>query len=215
MKLRVGTRPSRLALLQVNEVMKNIGDHKFDVITIATSGDIDKNTSLIGREKTDFFTDKIERALLEGKIDFAVHSAKDLEENIVPELEIAAITKSVSIFDCLVSKNNLALNELAYNAVIGTSSMRRQNAVRRFRSDLVTANLRGNVDDRIDQLDKGRFDAIIVAHAALLRLGLHQRITQILPESIIDPHPLQGKLAIQILRGREDVKKFIERIYAE
>lgn len=207
MKLRVGTRPSKLALLQVKEIISQFPGHEFEIIHIYTSGDIDKETSLVEKEVTSFFSDKIEELLLKREIDFAVHSAKDLDGDIVPETEIVATTKAVSIYDCLVSKNNVPLNSLKKHAVIGTSSIRRQSAIKKYRSDLVAISLRGNVDERINKLDKGYYDGIIVAHAALLRLGLKNRISQIIPESIIEPHPLQGRLAIQALKERDDIKE--------
>lgn len=203
--LKVGSRPSQLALRQVEEIASLLPGLKFEVIPIATKGDKDKNTPLVFKEGSNFFSYEIEQALLSGEIDLAVHSAKDLEEDIPRELTIALMTKSISPFDCLVSKDRQTLSGLAAGSLIGTSSKNRSEAILKFRGDLIIKDIRGNIEERLEQLDQGKFDAIIVAQAALIRLGLTERISQIIPLSIIKPHPLQGKLAIQLRRNRKDL----------
>ncbi|MBU4312634.1 MAG: hydroxymethylbilane synthase [Candidatus Omnitrophica bacterium] len=203
--IKVGTRPSSLALKQVEEIRRLLPGIRFDVVTIKTKGDKDKVTPLSSQENTDFFTHEIEKALLNGEIDAAIHSAKDLEENTPEELILAAVTKSISRSDSLVARENLTLDTLPTGSRIGTSSKNRRLGVSKYRKDLVTLDIRGNIDERLTQLDKGYFDAIIIAHAALIRLGYGNRISQIIPYSIIEPHPLQGRLAIQIRRDRHDL----------
>ena len=203
--IRIGTRPSRLALKQVDEIALYLPGINFDIIPIETSGDRDKVTPLSRRENDDFFTYDIERALLEGEIDVAVHSAKDLEETPPAGLVIAAMTHSISPFECLISKRDLKLSELPPGAIVGTSSRKRKTAVTKFRRDLIVKDIRGNIDERIEQLDSGRFDAIITAHAALIRLGLEERISEIIPPDIIKPHPLQGRLSLQVHAERKDL----------
>jgi len=215
MRIRVGTRPSPLALKQIEEIQVRAQEMIFEVIPIQTKGDRDKTTPLIARENSDFFTYEIEQALLNGEIDVAVHSAKDLEEDMPEELVIAAMTKSISRFDCLVSKGGLTLDELPPGARVGTSSINRSEGIKRYRKDLVVKNIRGNVDDRLAQLDRGDFDAIIVAHAALIRLGSQHRIAQMIPFAIIEPHPLQGRLAVQVRRDRNDLREVFRRIHEE
>jgi len=214
-RLRLGSRPSRLAITQAKEIEglleKGI---EFEIIPIATLGDIDKTTPLALAEGSDFFTQKIEEALIAGRIDAAVHSAKDLEEKLPGELVIAAFTRSISPYECLVSHYGKPLGELARGAVIGTSSRKRKEALFRFRPDLIVKDIRGNVEERLAQLDKGEFDAIIMAHAALLRLGYENRISEIIPADIIEPHPLQGRLAVQIRRDRPDLARIFRRIDA-
>ena len=210
----VGTRPSRLAFKQVEEIGQQLPDIRFKVVPIVTKGDRDKETALVYRENTDFFTYEIEQALLKGKIDAAVHSAKDLEENTPEDLMIVALTPSVSPYDCLVSRGGVSLRELAWGAVIGTSSRNRKEAVLRFRDDLVVKDIRGNVDERLAQFDAGKFDAVIIAHAALIRLGYQHRIAQIIPSKIIEPHPLQGRLAVQIHHHRGDLAKILRSLDA-
>ncbi len=178
---------------------------------IETDGDRDKTTPLTSVGK-DFFTYDIERALLDGRIDIAVHSAKDLEGEPLPGLVIAATTRSISIFDSLVSREGLKLKELPCKAIIGTSSKKRKLGIKSFRRDLIAKDLRGNIDERLDKLDNGEYDAIIVAHAALIRLGYQDRITEIIDPSIIRPHPLQGRLAIEVRQDRKDLIELFKKI---
>jgi len=209
--LRVGARPSRLAIKQAQEISALLPSVAFKVITIKTKGDIDKTTPLSGPVSPNFFTAEIEKALIERRIDLAVHSAKDLEETLPKGLVIAAITPPISRFECLVSRNNILLEELPPGAVVGASSVRRKEAVDRYRSDLDVKDIRGNIDERLKQLDEGKFDAIIVAHAAMIRLGYENRIAQIIPEEIIEPHPLQGRLVVQVRSDRQDLIKIFKR----
>lgn len=204
-KMRIGTRPSRLALKQVEEVKRRLPDLSCDVITIETQGDKDKVTPLSEQENSDFFTRQIERALLDESIDVAVHSAKDIEDTMPEGLTIAAITCSISPLECLVARDVRRLKDLPFGSVIGTSSRKRKASIKNFRKDIMVKDIRGNIDERIRQLDRGDFDAIIVAHAALLRLGYQDRITEIIPSHIIEPHPLQGRLAVQVKRNRTDM----------
>ncbi|MFA5146823.1 MAG: hydroxymethylbilane synthase [Candidatus Omnitrophota bacterium] len=212
--LKIGTRPSPLAVKQVEEIKSLLPSVRFEVMRIKTRGDTDKTSSLAGREDSDFFTREIEEALLDGRIDAAVHSAKDLETVMPRKLCIAATTRSISHFECLVSREGLTLERLPAGAIVGTSSRKRKEAVIRFRPDLVVKDIRGNIDERLEQLDSGKFDAIIVAHAALIRLGLEHRITEIIPRQIIEPHPLQGSLAVQVRTDRKDLLRVFRGIDA-
>ncbi len=207
--LKIGTRPSRLAIKQVEEIQNRLTEFVFEIVTVKTRGDIDKVTPISQTEGTDFFTREIETALLNGQIDAAVHSAKDLEKDMPEGLAIAAITKSISPYECLVSRGTIRLEDLPSAAVVGTSSQKRKDALLRFRNDLLVRDIRGNIEERLVQLDKGDFDAIIVAHAALIRLGLQNRISQIIPPEIIEPHPLQGSLAVEV---RSEDKELIRQM---
>ncbi len=212
--LRVGTRPSLLAIKQVKEIEGLLPSIRFEVITIATEGDRDKRTPIYRIEGSDFFTRQIEEALLENRIDAAIHSAKDLEDDIPEELMIAAITKSISPYDCLVSHDKKTLRQLRKGAVVGTSSSKRRESTLKYRDDLIIKDLRGDIDERLKKLDNGEFDAIIVAHAALIRLGYEERIAEIITKDMIGPHPLQGCLAVQIRRDRKDLLRIFRRIDA-
>lgn len=210
--IKVGTRPSRLALAQVEEVKKLFPGIEFELVKIKTKGDKDKSTPLYLKENSDFFTYEIEQALVKGDIDVAVHSAKDLEENMPLELTIAALTKSKSKYDCLVAFNYENLDTLSKRAKVATSSNARRQGILRYRKDLIVCDIRGDIQERLEQLDQGFFDAIVVAHIALIRLGLEKRVSQIIPYSILKPHPLQGKLAIQVRKDRKDLINIFARV---
>lgn len=197
MEYRIGVRPSRLSLRQAEEIQGLLAQIKFSIIPIQTRGDRDKHTPLSAVEGSDFFTREIEEALLNGVIDAAVHSAKDVEEVMPAELVIAAITASISPYECLVCRKCEKLSYLPAGARIGTSSTKRKEALKRFRPDLAVRDIRGTIEERLDQLDNNKYDAIIMAHAALIRLGYEHRISEIISPAIIQPHPLQGALAIQ------------------
>lgn len=205
--LRLGCRLSPLSLKQADEIKGVFPFIDFKVITYQTQGDRDKHTPFARFEGSDFFTRQLEEGLLKGEIDVAVHSAKDLEENPPCGLTIAAITASISLDECLVSRGNKLLRELAPGSRVATSSSKRKNALLRYRSDLKICDVRGNIEERLYQLDAGKFDALIVAHAALIRLGFENRIAEIIPEWIIPAHPLQGSLSLQV---RSDNQRLID-----
>lgn len=216
MVYRVGTRTSPLALRQVDEIINHLRNHYPDIeiriIGIDTYGDKDKETPISDIEGTDFFTREIDDALLKGEIDFAVHSAKDLPDEIAKGLVVSAITKSVDPDDALVSKNNLGIDELKEEARIGASSKRRKTQLIAYRNDFQIVDIRGNIHERLDKLEKDNLDAIVVAACALKRLGLEHKISQRLPHNILKPHPLQGSLAIVVREDRKDLIEFLRVI---
>ena len=210
---KVGTRRSPLALKQVGEAAEALKafypDFFTQMVCIETYGDRDRRTPISETEGSDFFTREIDNALLKGEIDFAVHSAKDLPERLESELVIAAITESAENCDVLVSKNEKTLGSLPRGARIGTSSRNRKAALKTFRPDFEIVDIRGNIEERLALLDEKtrQLDAIVIAAAGLIRLGLEHKITQKIPSDILKPHPLQGCLA---LITRKDNKDLIE-----
>lgn len=201
-----------LALKQAKEIAGNFPEIDFEIVAIATKGDKDKKTPLTLQERSDFFTYEIEQALINQEIDLAVHSAKDLEENQPEELEIIALTESIDPADCLVAKRNYDLDSLPAGSRVGTSSRNRSQGILNYRRDLLVKDIRGNVDQRINQLRKGSFEAIVVAAAALIRLKREYLISQVIPFTVIQPHPLQGRLAIQIRNQRSDLRSIFRNI---
>ncbi len=199
---RIGTRTSPLALKQVEEIVGALEEFypaiKIEEVGIDTYGDRDKATPISQIEGSNFFTREIDEALLVGEIDFAVHSAKDLPDNLRENLVIAAITGSIDPYDVLVSKSGLKLHELPYGARIGTSSLRRKAQLKEYRNDFQIVDIRGNIEERLEKLDNSDLEAIVIAAAGLIRLGLGDRITQRIPFEILKPHPLQGALAVVI-----------------
>lgn len=202
---RVGSRLSPLALKQVNEAEGLLRAFapgaRFDVVGFETPGDRDKQTPLSEVEGTDFFTRDIDQALLEGKIDIAVHSAKDVPEPLPAGLVVAALTKALDSTDALVSKKNLGIDELKKGAKIGASSRRRRQQLKNYRRDFDVVDVRGTIAERLSYLDHSGLDALIVASCALMRLGFADRITQRLSPDVFPPHPLQGRLALVARAG--------------
>lgn len=212
-RLRVGTRKSPLALAQVHEVLralKRIAPAvQTEIVGIDTVGDRDKKTPISEMEGTDFFTREIDDALIQGKVDFAVHSAKDLPDVLPRGIRVAAVTASVDPYDVLVSRKGLKLSKLPRGATIGTSSERRKKQLRAYRPDFNIVDIRGTMQERLDQLETGGLDAIVIAAAGLTRLGLGDHITERISLNVLRPHPLQGSLAITVrLRDRRLQKLF-------
>lgn len=183
---------------------------EFEVKSYNTSGDKDKITPLSEVEGAAFFTDALEKALLRGEIDIAVHSAKDLPGVIGEGVIIAAVTQSIDPYDVLVVRPGLeslgSLDKLPRGARIGSSSLRRKKAIKRYRPDLKITDIRGDIEERLKKLDEGKYEGLIIAAAGLVRLGLERRISQRIPFEILRPPPLQGSLAIET---RGDDKELI------
>lgn len=214
--LRVGTRTSPLALAQVREIahiLKKVAPSvSLRVIKMNTAGDLDKVTPISGLEGTDFFTREIDRALLSGKIDLAIHSAKDLPDVIPEGMIIAATTRSVDPYDVLVSRSGLKLRDLPKGAKVGTSSERRKAQLHAFRPDLKLVDIRGTMGERLEKLELQGLDAIVIAAAGLVRLGLGGRITERISLKILRPHPLQGSLAVAVRKDDEKLQRLFSKI---
>lgn len=213
---KVGTRTSPLALKQVEEVLGTLKKFyptvNLEIVGIDTYGDKNKATPISDIEGSDFFTGEIDETLLRGEIDFAIHSAKDLPDRLTGGLVIAAITETVDPYDVLVSESGLKLEELPYGAKIGTSSLRRKTQLKKCREDFQMLDIRGNIEERLEKLDNSDLDAIVIAAAGLLRLGLSYRITQRIPLEILKPHPLQGALAVVVRAGDLGLLNFLSVI---
>jgi len=200
--LTVATRGTRLAIAQtriVTGLLKKIyPDIKIKIKKIATAGDRDKKTALWNLKSTGFFTSQVENALLAKDADFAVHSFKDLPTKQPEGLTITAVCDRQFPEDCLVAGPHLAsIEQLTKSAKIGTSSLRRSAQVKNLRPDLKPTAIRGNVPTRIKFFEEGKFDAVILARAALERLALQNKISfSFNPEQFI-PAPAQGALAVQ------------------
>ncbi len=162
-------------------------------VWIETRGDIDQKTSLRTLGKTDFFTREIDQLLLDGLVRLAVHSAKDLPSPIPEGLCVAALTPSIDSRDALVLREGESIVTLPPNARIATSSERREEAARRLRSDFCFTDLRGTIGKRLRKLEKGEVEGVIIAEAALIRLGLTHLNRVYLPGETAEG---QGRLAI-------------------
>ncbi|HEY0370207.1 MAG TPA: hydroxymethylbilane synthase [Chthoniobacterales bacterium] len=209
-RLVLGTRGSELARAQTRLVQDSLRT-EVEIEIIRTSGD--ERREEIDREqgRKGMFTAEIERALIDGRIDVAVHSAKDLPSEMTPDLRIAATLPRAQIEDVLVAKTP---NELQHGATVGTSSVRRQHQLRFVRPDVNVVDLRGNVPTRVRKLMESELDAIILARAGLARLafdadGLHMTV---LPLDQFLPAGGQGIIALQIRSDDDETRRAIERI---
>jgi hydroxymethylbilane synthase len=200
--ITIGTRGSQLALWQANWVKGAVSRHHPDLtvelLTIKTKGDKILDVPLAKVGGKGLFVKEIEEALLDGRIDLAVHSMKDMPADIPVGLCIGAIPEREEPRDVLITRSGLHLDRLDRGARIGTSSLRRSAQLLRFRPDIRIVPLRGNLDTRLMKLESEALDAIVLAAAGVRRLGLADRITQVLDESIMLPAVGQGALCIEI-----------------
>lgn len=202
-----GARKSPLSRAQYQEVLKEIQSH-FPSITLTplfvdTIGDIDKKTSLRHLGKTDFFTKEIDAMLLKKECRIGIHSAKDLPEPLPKGLAIIAVTRGVDSSDSLVFRDGETLAQLPPQAIIATSSERREEAVSQLRSDLRFIDLRGTISERLQKLETKEADGVVVAEAALIRLGLTHLNRIKIPGKTA---PAQGQLAIVAREDDQEMK---------
>jgi len=203
-RLVIGSRGSRLALWQAEQAKARLmdlnPDFEIHIDVIKTTGDVKPDPlSVIGGKGV--FTKELEEALLDKRIDIAVHSLKDLPTILPEQLSISAICEREDPRDALVLRigsNSASLRELPAKSVVGTSSQRRLAQLKALRSDLLIKDLRGNVDTRVRKLDEGQYDALILASAGLIRLGLRDRISAAVSASEILPAVGQGAIAIEV-----------------
>ncbi|HWR14553.1 MAG TPA: hydroxymethylbilane synthase [Terriglobales bacterium] len=211
-RLRIGSRGSQLALWQANHISSLLRErgHEVEIEIIKTTGDKILDVALAKVGTKGMFTKEIEEALLEGRVDLAVHSLKDLPTELAPEFEVAAITVRENPRDAFLSRHFTSINELPQKARVGTSSLRRQAQLKAMRPDLEIHPLRGNVDTRIRKMEEGQYDAIILASAGLNRLGLTRWIREVIPADVMCPAAGQGALGIEIRKGDAETLKHLE-----
>lgn len=189
----VAARASPLSRAQVQEVLQELPGVHFECIYLETTGDKDLITSLKSLDRTNFFTKEIDALQLAGGCRISIHSAKDLPDPLPPGLALIALTRGQNSSDALVLREQETLFSLKKNAAIGTSSERREKAIRALREDLVCVDIRGSIDKRLSLLDAKAVDGVVVAEAALIRLQL-THLNRILLSG--NTAPLQGKLAV-------------------
>jgi hydroxymethylbilane synthase len=198
---RAGTRGSPLALWQTDHVLQLLRTHQPQIVferqVIKTQGDRILDIPLAQIGDKGLFTKELEVALLAGDIDFAVHSYKDLPTQMPSGLVIGAVIERQNPHDALVSRKYGSLADLPTGACIGTGSLRRQIQLAKLRPDLIFKDLRGNIGTRLEKLHRGDYDAIIMACAALERLGMTAQITEELPYPVMLPAVAQGAIAIE------------------
>ncbi len=216
--VRVGTRESRLAVAQSNWVIDRIRekypDMSFELVGIKTMGDkiLDKRLDKIGGKG--LFIKELENALLEGEIDMAVHSMKDMPGDLPKGLMIAAVSKREDPRDVLITADKTGMGDLKKGAVIGTSSLRREVQILDLNPGFNIKTLRGNVITRLEKLKRREYDAIILAAAGLKRLGMEGSITEFFGTDRMIPAVGQGALGIET-RSDEDIEFLLNSIHNE
>ena len=206
-KITIASRESPLAMWQAEHIKFKINQLypqiKVTIEGFKTQGDILLNQSLATIGGKGLFIKELEQALLEKKADLAVHSMKDLPMDIPEEFQLIAITKREDPRDAFISNNFDSLDDMPKGTIIGTSSLRRQSQIKAKYPDLIIEPLRGNLQTRLNKLDKNQYGAIILAAAGLIRLGLKNRIKKYLETSISIPAVGQGALGVEVLAENE------------
>lgn len=204
-KIRVIARGSRLSRLQVEEVFKNFPELAYEIKYLESYGDKNQQISLLnGEAPADIFTRELDDAIRQGDADIAIHSAKDLPYPLPEDIEVIALFPAFDTTDSLVSRGHRKLAELPAGSIIGTSSPLRKKGLNELRPDLTIKGIRGCIEERVQQVKDGKYDAAIVATCALKRLGMEDEITEVLP---FPTHPLQGFLAITAKKGSQALQQ--------
>ena len=218
MKIKIGTRGSKLALAQSNYVLEKLKDrfpeNDYELVVIKTTGDLDQNRPLDALGSKGIFTDEIEKALLSGKIQLAVHSMKDMPDTLKDGLIFADPWDREDARDVLILNDAKSLDELPSGANVATGSKRRSYQLLALRPDINIFPIRGNIDTRIRKLrerlpDGTKLDGIVLAAAGLKRLGLESEISQYVNISDMIPAPAQGTLAIELKADNEELLKMV------
>lgn len=208
-KIRVIARGSRLSRLQVEEVFKNFPELAYEIKYLESYGDKNQQISLLnGEAPADIFTRELDDAIRQGDADIAIHSAKDLPYPLPEDIEVIALFPAFDTTDSLVSRNHKKLAELPAGSIIGTSSPLRKKGLNELRPDLTIKGIRGCIEERVQQVKDGKYDAAIVATCALKRLDMEDEIAEVLP---FPTHPLQGFLAITGKKGSDLKQAFASK----
>ncbi len=217
-QIRIGTRGSALALAQAHETRDRLaaiyGDKiSFEIVIIKTSGDkiLDRALAAVGGKG--LFTKELEEALLDNSIDIAVHSMKDMPAILPPGLEISCLLPREDVRDAFISNIAKSLDDLPSGSIVGTASIRREAFIKNRRPDLKTALFRGNVQTRLRKLEEGEAHATLLAAAGLRRLGLADRITQLISEEDMLPAPAQGAIGIESRSADTETEELISVIH--
>jgi len=214
--IRIGTRASPLARRQTDTVLaalkRRFPDQRFEARPLRTTGDRQTRAPLDRLGGVGVFVKELESALLAGEIDMAVHSLKDVPTAVPDGLTIAAVAGREDPRDALVSRSGAKLTELPPGARVGTGSPRRACQLRALRPDLEVVGIRGNVDTRLRKAAAGEVDAVVMAAAALARMGWLDRASEILPDDMMLPAPGQGALAVEIRSDDETARQMAEAI---
>ena len=212
-KIKIATRRSPLAIWQAEyvkkELIRNHSDIEIQIVRIQTEGDRFLDAPLFDIGGKGLFIKELEEALLSKNADIAVHSMKDVIVELPKGLEISVIMKREDSHDVLISNQYNSIAEIPDNSTVGTSSLRRQSQLKQVNSNILFEDLRGNVETRIGKLDDGKYDAIILAAAGIIRLGLAERITEFISFSHVLPAVGQGAIGIECRTNDETTQQLI------
>ncbi len=215
-KIIIGSRKSELAITQTKWVinqLKKLGlPYEYEIKEIVTKGDKILNVTLSKVGGKGLFVKEIEQALLDGSIDFAVHSMKDMPAEMPTGLMLAAVPEREDPRDCIISKNNLTIDALPKGARVGTSSLRRASQLLAYRSDLQIESIRGNINTRLKKLHDDHLDAIVLAAAGIKRVGWDDKISQYLDVDVCIPAVGQGALGIQVRENDQETIDLLSKI---
>ena len=218
-KIKIGTRKSKLALWQANyvkqEIQKLFPDVRVSLVEIKTKGDHIQNVALSKITGKGFFTKEIEEALLNKEIDIAVHSLKDLPTKLPAGLVIGAVTKREKPHDVFLSSRSLMFNEFPPEARIGTSSLRRVAQLKAIRGDYDYLDIRGNLETRVNKLQSGQYEGIVLAYAGVKRLGIDFLIREEFNPKYILPAVGQGALGIEINEDSNEIMEVVSKLNDE
>jgi hydroxymethylbilane synthase len=218
-RFKVGTRESLLARLQtdlaLNAIQAKFPKINFEIIAVKAMGDKNQHTPLSELGGRGVFVKELEDALLDGRVDFVVHSLKDLPTEMVPGLSLAATLERADPRDVLVSKDKLKFGELPQGSRVATSSRRRAAQLSALRKDLEFIDIRGNIQTRLRKHDEGQCDAMVLAAAGLLRLELSDRISEFFAIDVSTPAVGQGALAIECRSDDAEVFSILHAINEE
>jgi len=212
--VRLGTRGSQLARWQAQWVAQRLAGFgaQVELVPIVTTGDRHSEGAIGTLGDRGVFTKEIQRALLDGRVDLAVHSLKDVPTERVPGLVLAAVPERAPVADVLVSRRWPSLEAVPQGGILGTGSLRRRAQLLAVRPDLQMRDLRGNVDTRLRKVQEGQYDAIVLAEAGLRRLGLAAHIAQVLPPAIVLPAVGQGALGLETRQEDQALQELVARL---
>jgi len=214
LKYKIGTRGSLLSLAQTNwvisELKKRSSETEFEIVTIKTKGDTDARPLFTINQKG-IFEKEIDRAVTEKKVDFAVHSLKDVPSELPSDLVLACIPKREDANDVFISRDGSTLLTIKNGAKVGTSSLRRAVQIWRIRPDLIVKPIRGNIETRIRKVEQGEFDAVVLAQAGISRLGLDVKFEKLSTKDF-PPSPGQGAIAIVSRKDNHSLIKILKKI---
>lgn len=215
--VRLGTRGSDLALWQTNWVKQRLQQNfpkiDFEIIPLKTTGDKNLESPLSRMGDKGLFTKELDMALLENRIDLAVHSMKDVPTQFDDELTIAAVTQRWDARDALISRKNKSLDDLPDGGVVATGSVRRQAQLLHYRPDVGIVNIRGNLNTRFRKFDQSDWDAMILASAGVERLNYSSRISQKIPFEVMLPAVGQGCFAVMTRRENDEIFPLLSSIH--